>query len=215
MSVAAESWSPILDASERAEVSRVQARAPFLLMAHPERWGIIRGRIRPIFGRLKLQAGVSNVAIGAGGALRIGMARIHYEERGWTILPAATLPPAQAARGSYLSRPAGRPDVTLCYWEECFAGSAALRCDEALHDEFLDHAATLLPPPPLYVLERLRDEAAQEYATAADRAQTMPSYKGVAKGAKERLALVEHEIAARGATAVPAATAPVLLEDES
>ena len=207
-------WTPSLDGGERAEVSLAEARAPFLLMAHPRRWEVVRGKVRPMLGRMFLVPGVSNVAAGPNGSLRIGMAKIHYEGRGWQILPAATLPPSQRYRGSYLSRPAGRADVTLAYWEQCFPGSAALRCDEGLKDEFLDWLmdSGTIPVPPLYVLERLRDEARQEAATLADRAQTVPSAKPMAKAAAERAKVLDAMISGREGERVPSESVPVSVD---
>lgn len=209
------SWAPNFDSGETAARTEVGASPPFLLMAHRRRWGVVRGKIRPLLGRLKLIPGVANVSVGTKGTTRVGMARIHYEAKGWTILPTSTLPPSQRERKSYLSRPEGRDDVTLCYWEQVFAGSTAKRCDEKLHDEFLDHIVKsgLVPPPELYVLERLRNEATEEHEKALDRATTYPSYKNIAKLAADRVKIIDAAIAEREGDRAPVGSSAVVVED--
>lgn len=214
MQHAPESFVPLLDAQERAEVTMVPARAPCLLMVHPRRWEVSGGKVRPMLARLWLIPGVSNVQVGAGGSLRVGMARAHYEERGYKVLDASTLPPSQRWRKSYLTRPAGRPDVTLLYWEQCFPGASSLRCDEAAKEEFLDWLVDsgLLPAPAPYVLERLRDEAMQEASRLADRAQSFPSYRPLAEAAIERVKIIEAALDGASAVRPAAESEPVGLD---
>jgi hypothetical protein len=213
-----QAWAPDFDASERAAVSRVARRPPFLLMVHPERWELDAGRLRPVLGRLKLVPGVSNVEVSDAGRTRIGKAQLHYTERGWIILPVDALPPAQEHRGSYLCRPPGRPDVTLVYWEQTFAGSEVLRCDEGLRDEFFTWLVDSgrIPEAPLYVLERLRDQAREEAARCADRAMTLPSYRPRAERAQQDVDALEALYAARLSKLSPVPTEPAPdLDEES
>ena len=215
-SPSAGAFVPAIDAGEKAQISRAVGAPAFLFMAHPERWVVLGGKIRPAVGRMKLVPGISGVSLGDRGALRVARAKAHYEERGWKVLPHSTLPPKQAHRGSYLAKPEGRPDLTIPYWVSAFPGSAALRCDDALLYEWLDYivAAGLCPPPALYVLERMRDEARQEWMDRADKAQTVPSYKALAKDAKARLDLIEAEIAARGDGPAPSPSSAASVELE-
>ncbi len=207
-------WSPAAEADQTAQRTRVQARPAFTLMAHRERWGVQNGRIRPILGRIKHMAGLSNVDV-VKGVVKTKRAEAHYIERGWTIIPPTTLPPSQAKRPTYIVRPQGRPDVHLAYWEQAFPGSVQLRADEALRDEFLDYVAeTLLPPPPIYVLERMRDDARAEYEACSDRAQSVPSYKPLAKAAADRLKLLEAELERRSERETPAASEGLAAKDE-
>lgn len=195
--VASEAWVPTVHGSQRvAPPTTIDGRDGFLLMAHPNRWGVTGGRVRPILGRMSLSPGISGVEQDRNGGVMAGRARLHYEERDWTLIPATTLPPSQAHRGSYLMRPKGRPDVTLCYWEQVFAGSAAIRCDETLRDEFLDYilSAGVIEPPPSYVLEALLDTETAHHAALLDRARTQPSAGPLADAARARVAAVETAI---------------------
>jgi hypothetical protein len=215
--MADSAFTPEIDQTETARVTTVAASAPFLLMAHPARWGVVNGRVRPLLGRMVLRSGVSNVEEGRGGkGIRVGRAKAAKEERGWTVLPTTALPPSQGHRGSYLIRPDGRADVTLCYWEQTFPGSAVRRCDEVLRDQYLDwlRESGTIQPPRLYVLERLRDEARAEAEKAADKAQTVPSYKVAAKAALERVKIIDAEIEACAETAIPSGSRAVGVETD-
>lgn len=197
--VEGEAWSPeLVGAGRGVPVTQVDRREPFLLMAHPQRWGVVNGKLRPILGRLKLSTGVSGVEAGRDGAIRAGGARVHYEERGWELIPHSTLPPSQAHRGSYLMRPRGRSDVALAYWEQVFAGSTVIRCDEVLRDEFLDYLvdAGIISPPMGHVVDGLLDAARSEHSKLLDRARTQPSAAPLAKDAGARLKVLEKAIAA-------------------
>jgi hypothetical protein len=179
--VATEAFVPATAGASRAvKVTAVSPIPPFFLMAHPERWAILRGKLRPVLGRLKLVPGVSGVERTRKGLTKVALARAHYEERGWQILPHTVLPPSQAARGSYICRPAGRPDVHLCYWQQVFGGSSAMRADLEMQDEFLDWLTDgdVIQPPEAVVVEKLLQQKRGEYEKAADKGQTDPSVQG-------------------------------------
>lgn len=211
--VATEAFVPATAGASRAvKVTAVSPIPPFFLMAHPERWAILRGKLRPVLGRLKLVPGVSGVERTRKGLTKVALARAHYEERGWQILPHTVLPPSQAARGSYICRPAGRPDVHLCYWQQVFGGSAAMRADLEMQDEFLDYLTDgdVIQPPEAVVVEKLLQQKRGEYEKAADKGQTIPSFKVKAASIAKEVTLLEKALAVIDGEAEPAEMEPMI-----
>jgi hypothetical protein len=181
-------------------------------MAHPERWGIDGGKLRPALGHMRVVPGLDGIESGGPGeGPRLAQARLNREDRGWTIIPPTVLPPSQAHRGSYLTRLDSRPDVTLWYWVETFAGSREMRRDDALYYEWVDYCVSsgAIPPCQDYVIERLLIDARRQLAKAEDKAKVAPSAAVTAERLVKEIAILEHEMAARLAARVPASASPV------
>jgi len=166
---------------------RLTKRPPFLYFAHPERWQIIDGNILPLLGKLKLQPGVMGVQRGrAPGAVNLRLARVACEERGRTIIPVDSVPPAHVAPGeapSYLRTiDSTSGPVVLSRYEMAFAGSAATKCDAKSWAEFLRHQidAGVVEPAPTWVLERMRDSRAKSL-------ERMESNQSTNRAKRERL----------------------------
>ena len=166
---------------------RLTQRAPFLYFAHPERWQILDGDILPLLGKLKLQPGVMGVQRGrAAGAVNLRLARVACEERGRTIIPVDSVPPAHVAPGeapSYLrSIDSSSGSVVLSRYAQAFAGSAVTKCNEVEWAEFLRHqiSAGVVEPAPVWVLERMRDSRAKSL-------ERMESNQSTNRAKRERL----------------------------
>ena len=194
-----------------APVTMVDAQAPFVLKAHPERWTVMGGKVVPLFGRLVLQAGVGGVAGRRAGRLDVGDARNMSEERGWTLIPVDAVPDSHAttdAHGnpvkSYLYRPTGRPDATLLIYTKCFPGSKITEVDVPRYVEFCEHlvASGVIAPPKAYALEKLRQRIEHEAGELANRARAHAQYKPAADAAASQLATIAEAIEALRVPAV-------------
>jgi len=180
---------------------KCEPHCAFVLTHHPNRWGVQGGKIRPILGRMPLVSGIGGCEDGPNGTVKAGTARNNTESKGWTLIPYDSLPKSQAHRGSYLYslKDSGRPDVILPYWARAYAGSTALRADLDLKYEFLDHLVSsgVVPEVPTYVIERCLDDAKARFERAADKAQTVPSWKPKAKAIGDEVKVLEKELKAR------------------
>ncbi len=216
--VATEAYLPeVAGASRSRKASTIDPIPAFFLMAHPGRWGVTRGKLRPDLGRMKLVPGISGVEKQKGGPIRANLARAHYEDRDWQIIPHNVLPPSEAHRGSYLCHPAGRRDVTLCYWQQVFSSSTALRVDYDLLDAFLDYIveAGVIDAPEPHVVEKLLRQKESEFAKAADKAQTVPSFKVAAKRIEGEIKLLKKELARLdGDTSEPLPSTPFGMDED-
>jgi hypothetical protein len=213
--VGREEYNPLMAGEAGpSRVTRVPSSPPFLLKVHPARWQVLGGRVLPNPGKHKLQAGLSAVESDPRtGRLRAGTSLAEAKERGWQILPQGDLPPGLGV-GSYLYRPDGREDVVLLIWERCFPGSTTIRCDEAGWVQYLSWLVDSgkVPPPPLYVLEGMRDAAQERLARAQDRVRTQPSAIVDVDRETAIIEVIEAELEARGATE-PVPAQPGALDD--
>jgi hypothetical protein len=164
--------------------TRVPAQSAFQLTAHPERWRVQGGAVRPVLSKgLKIYPGRQNMTRGRKGSTKgIAAARAHKEERGFIVVPIDAIPDAHHdgdGPKSYLYSPEGRPDVVLDIYTRVFPGTARTQCDFARYYEFLDHlvATGVIPQCPTYVLEAMLEAETAKYERAADRAIAVPSFK--------------------------------------
>jgi len=206
-----EDYTPNVGASGVGErVTKVEPRAAFLYRAHPERWQVVGGRVLPLLGRMPLMPGLNNVELDERtGSLRVRAAKAAAEERGWTVIPTSTVVPG-SGRSSYLYRPKGRPDVTLCIYELCFPGSSVTQADTAGWVAFLSHLVDsgIVEPSPLYVLDRMRASAISRLDRAINKVQRAPAAASQVERIKAEIEVIEAEIATR-----TVAVAPSLGED--
>jgi hypothetical protein len=205
-SSAGSEYSPNLGAAGTGQrVTRVEARAAFLFRAHPERWQVLGGRVLPALGRLPLVPGVNAVELDERtGALRVQTAKAEAAERGWTVIPTSCVPPSSGL-SSYLYRPTGRPDVTICAWEKCFPGSASTAPDEDGWIEFLTFLVDdgHVEECPMYVLDRMRSDALSRLDRAIDKSARNPSAASAVERIKAEVEVIEGEIARRTGDIVP------------
>ena len=189
--------------------TRVARQRPFLFTAHPERWGVQGGKVRPLLGKLKVYPGVHGITLSRAGKLRGVRAAIAAKEaRGWTVIPQTAVPPAHHDGGeevSYLYQPEGRPDVTLDIYTRAFPGSARTQCDFERWHEFLDWLVDsgTIPRCPAYVLERMLEAETKKAERAADLAKTVPSAEVRAKHHDACVAAIRAELDERQAAAKP------------
>lgn len=158
---------------------KIESRPPFLYRAHPARWQVLGGKVLPCLGTLSLIPGVNNVEARRDGSISAANARAQAEERGWTVIPANTLPPSHRKPGqtTYLWSPKGRPDCVLSLYERAHPGSTVTTPDEARFVEFLEYLIDvgIVKPPQGYVLSRMLENARERHTKAQDLARNVPS----------------------------------------
>ena len=209
--------------TDGAPRTRVKASKPFQFCAHPERWAVQGGKVRPMLTKgLKIYPGVHNMTRGRGGRVRgVAAARAHKESRGRIVIPLDAIPDSHAdADGSksYLYSPDGRPDVVLDIYTHVFPGTARKQCDVPRWYEFLDHLVDsgVVPECPTYVLERMLADEERKAGRAADKAHTAPSYAIRAKHHSDAVESIRALLDERNAAARPVRRRKVALtEDEA
>ncbi len=225
MNTAAVAGTPFVidDGRENGEIrTRVPASAPFYFTAHPERWRVLGGKVRPLLAKgLKLYPGRHNLTEGRGGRTRgIARARAAKEDAGRIVIPLDSVPDSHAdADGTkcYLYSPAGRPDVVLDIYTQVFPGTKRTHHDAERWHEFLDHQVEtgVVPTCPTYVLEGMYDDETKKAAKAADRAHTVPSAALVAKRHADCAAVIKVELDARAKAAKPVRRRKVKVEEDA
>ena len=191
---AAGGWTPNFAEETRANLPRLPATPPRLLMAHPERWTVMQGHVIPLMGSLKLQAGVNRVKQTADGRFQKLEAEAALEEQGWRVIPADIDGPGT----SYIRQVA--PGVFLSRWERAYPGSTHTDVDEVGYAEWcrsLIDRGVVAPPAP-YVLELLRAKRQREHDELRDKVATTPSVKPTLDRLAADIAAVDAEVARYG-----------------
>lgn len=199
----------IADGLGPADRPRLEPRPAALLMYHPERWCVSEGQVVPLLGRMPLIAGVGGVKQARGGKINLDLARASSTKRGWTILP----PDCEGPGTSYLHSP--MPGVYLTRWETAHAGSSVVSFDGPGYAAWLRRlmASGRIPPPPPYVLERLRARIRQETLVLQDQVRTVPSVQVELDRRLSDLTAVERELDAVSLSPIPQRPAGLDLEE--
>jgi hypothetical protein len=148
------------------------------------------GQVIPLFGSMKLQAGIQRMKQGADGRFQKGEAEVSLAEQGWSVVPADVDGPGT----SYIRQVA--PGVFLTRWEKAYPGSSHVDTDEA---GYVAWCRTLLdrgviPRPAPYVLELLQAKKRREHDDMADKVAAVPSLRPIVDRLAQDLRAVEVEI---------------------
>lgn len=187
-------YVPQFGEAQRANNPRLTPRPPFLLIYHPERWTVIEGQVVPLFGSLKLQAGVNRIKLGRDGRFQKLEAQAALEEQGWTVIPFDVDGPGT----SYIQQAA--PGIFVSRWERTFPGSSHIEVDSAGYAKWcrglIDRG--VIPRPQTYVLELLRAKRQREHDDLADKVATTPSLRANVVRVAEDLKAIDAELARYG-----------------
>lgn len=214
---------PDVAAPDAQRVTRVPPCPPFFFRAHPERWTILGGEIVPNFAMVQLMAGLNNteqvLRRGQPERVRIGGARESAVARGWTIIPIASVPPHHVKPGqvrSYLYCPDGRPDVHLSIYTKVYPGSDQIGTDQKGFIEFCRYQVEqgVIPPPPLYVLEKMLANAEERIAKATDRSQRSTQAAGAVRAIEQEIEVLRAAIGKTRAEIEPSGGRAVDLDDD-
>lgn len=126
---------------------------PFIFKYHPARWQVLRRRLVPLLGKLKLMDGNNGVTIDRqSGRASLAPAKAMLESQGWTIIP---LNKTQDGK-SYCVRVLGS-QIHVERWAKTFPGSDKIQSDEAAYVEWLCwlREEGIIPPPASYTIEAL------------------------------------------------------------
>ena len=179
---------------ERANHPRLIPRPPFLLTYHPERWTVMHGMVIPLFGSLKLQAGVNRIRMTRDGRFMKLEAQASLEEQGWTVIPADVDGP----NTSYMQQAA--PGIFVSRWERCFPSSSHVEVDEIGYAKWCRSLIdrNVIPRPATYVLELLRGKRQHEHDDLADKVATSPSLRANVARCAADLQAIDAELARYG-----------------
>lgn len=187
---AAGGWAPQFAEETRASMPRLPATPPKLLLYHPERFTVMGGQVIPLFGTMKLQAGIQRMKQGADGRFQKNEAEGSFAEQGWTVIPADVDGPGT----SYIRQVA--PAVFLSRWEKAYPGSSHVDTDEAAYVAWcrtlLDRG--VIPRPAPYVLELLQAKKRKEHDDMADKVAAVPSLRPIVERLAADLRAIEVEI---------------------
>ena len=207
---------PVLGSVARtaARPPKLGANDPFMLIYDPTRYTVMDGHVVPAFKQLALTPGVNGVDVvkdrrtGLPTGVSIGMATAMAQDRGHIPIQFDWIPePLQRlCRGgvvSYIWRPEGT-DAHLSIFTRCFAGSKKIVADVPAYVAWIDWlvSSDKIPAPPTHVLEDLRAQRIEERDKMADRAQTVPSLKGLVKQLSAEVDAITLLLVARGEAVV-------------
>lgn len=189
--VEAPAWTPPQALTDAVNLPRLPASPPFLLMAHPDRWQVMLGRVVPLLGRLLLQPGLANVAANRDGSPRWKEAAAKREERGWISIPWDV----DGAGTSYVVQP--NPGAHIEKWARTYPRSEKIDCDELGYRDWLLSlvARGILPPPPAHILRQMIDTERGHLARALEASLTSPSAKVEVARLEKVIAVLEAELA--------------------
>lgn len=190
----ANAYVPQFSEKERTSQPRLTPRPPYILMYHPERWTVIANQVVPLFGNLKLQAGINRIKLNRDGKFGKLEAVAAMEEQGWQMIPHDIDGPGT----SYLQQ-AG-PGIFVSRWEKTFPGSAHIETDS---EGFAAWCRSLIergviPRAQTYVLELLRAKRQREHDDLADKVATTPSLRANVARVAEDLKAIDAELARYG-----------------
>ena len=176
----------VSDGVVRAQLPRLEARPPALLMAHPKRWTVLAGRVVPLCGSLHLRPGVCGIRQREDGSYSARDTIAHYQEEGWVIIPEDVDGPGT----SYLREVA--PNVWLTTWEQENPGSEHVTCDTEGYAGWLEGLidAGKIPAPALYVLEVYAQKLRHQVGELRDGVRAQPSRQPELDRAEADLAVV-------------------------
>lgn len=182
----------VSDGVARAQLPRLEPRAPALLMVHPKRWTVLAGRLVPLCGSLHLQAGVCGVRQREDGSFSARDTIAWYTEDGWTVIPEDVSGPGT----SYLHEPV--PGVWLSIWEHPNPGSEFVTCDTEGYAAWLEGLidSGKIPPAAPYVLETYRAKLEHQVGELRDSVRAYPSRQPDLDRAEADLAVVVAKIGA-------------------
>jgi hypothetical protein len=132
---------------------RLPVTPPFIFKYHPARWQVLRGRVVPLLGKLKLVDGGNGVTIDRdSGRPSLATAKAMLESQGWALIP---LKATQDGK-SYCVRVQGSA-IHVERWAKTFPGSDKIQSDDKAYVEWLCwlREERIIPPPASYTIEAL------------------------------------------------------------
>lgn len=138
----------------------------FKYYANVERWCIMRGKVIPALGKFPLVAGLNGITEGRNGVIQSADAEIAFARKKGAVWIDFDV---DGKGTSYLKKPRGTNGVFLSKWEKCYPGSSQIDCDEGPYVEWCQSLVSrgLIPPPPLYILERMAAELSRDIEQCA------------------------------------------------
>lgn len=193
--VTAPSWSPPKAMTDAASLPRLPPSAPFLLMAHPDRWQVMGGMVVALLGRLLLQPGLANVRAARDGSPLWKEAAAKREEKGWVSIPWDVDGPDT----SYVVQP--NPGAHIERWARVYPRSDRIDCDEVGYRDWLRSLVDrgIIAPPPLHILRRMLETERNDLARALEASSTSATAQAEVKRLEKVIAAIESEIAAQEA----------------
>ena len=191
----APAWTPPQALTDAVSLPRLPPSPPFLLLAHPDRWQVMLGKVVPLLGRLLLQPGLANVSAARDGSARWQEAAAKREERGWVSIPWDVDGP----NTSYIVQP--NPGAHIEKWARTYPRSDKIDCDEAGYRDWLVSliARGIVPPPPAHILRRMIDTERSHMTQAMEASSTSPTAKAEVARLEKLIAVLEAELATQEA----------------
>lgn len=170
--------------AEAVDLPTVPPGLMWLYKAHPNRWDVIEGKVRPMLGKLKAIPGVNEVT--DTGDYR--PAQLVAESKGWVILDSR-------CGVDYLDKvPVKGGYAYLSIWTETFPGETDTTADMKGYCEFLDQmvAEKHIKPPTIVALRAVAKRYERTAARPVKNAAEQTKRAGIFA---ERLAIINAEIA--------------------
>lgn len=171
---------------------RLEESPPFLFTHHPEAFLVMGGKVVPRLGKFKLLGGVNGVdANSKTGEVIAEDALNELKSKGYEVIPADV----DGEGTSYVRRPKAAPHVHISKWEKVYHGSSKIDCDVKGYTEWCASLVErgVLPPPPVYILERLEADLRRQLEELEDKRGVESLRKRIAGD----LAAVEAELEIR------------------
>jgi hypothetical protein len=164
----------------------------FVLLAHPNRYTVMCGKLIPQLKRFVLEPGVNGVD--KHGAWHGALAS--QQQRGWILIPEDV-----DGQGTTYLRVDEVPQGVRyrLKWEQVWAGSNRIGSDEEGYAQWASALVTggKVPPPPLHVLEALSERYSASIEQLAARVHAAPTLQTRIDRIEADLAVVTAEITAQ------------------
>lgn len=163
----------------------------FLYIAHPARWGIIDGELRPQLAKLKLEPGVGGITSTGDDTL----ARTNMVKKGWIIIEPDEITGPDGLEGYVRAYDGARGTIHLSIWEQPLQVGARpiIRNDLPGYIAFLDWLVDSgrIPLPEPEILEGLSDIYTRRLLEVSKDAHHNPESKAKKADYEERLRIIE------------------------
>ena len=194
-------------AQERRAPAPLTEESPAFLFTHrAEAWHVMRGKLVPRLGKLKIAPGINGVTQDMKTEeLDPRTAITTLQENGVVVIPWDV----DGEGTSYLASPKDRPGTIISRFERVYAGSRQIDSDEVAYAAWCESLVErgLIDPCPTYVLDRLQAQKVKEIEAAERQGEKLYMQRLIGD-----LDVIERELAKREPVAAETVTPNVPLD---
>lgn len=212
-----ESYAPEFSSgTHSAALPTVDVRKPFILAAHPSRWGVIKGKLVPQLRTIPLANGVERVQVDPSGRVYLADTRAKLVQGGWIEIPLSAAPDGSSYMRRIETRQGTKVVPTfISVWETAYAGLPSTSVDLDGYADWLESLVTrgLVPPCSKHLAAEMLKASERRLIEAEQRMSDAPGMKRRVDALKIEVAVLQ-EHAEAGVSAQPIRSSQPGLLDE-